>query len=115
MPVCKYAGKLFHVHWLSCLVRGYIVAKYENRTLIYSLSDLVYVSLYACLGWSSKLGFVESLQKVINCLDLNKLSLFFGRSSKLCHCHHFYQSTQNVNCLRELDSFDVVRVSVLQD
>ena len=29
----------------------------------------------------------------------------------MCHCHHFCQITQNVNCLRDLESFDVARVS----
>ena len=47
----------------------------------------------------------------MNCLDLNQLSLFFGKSSKLCHCHHFCQITQSINWLRDLESFDVVRVS----
>ena len=29
----------------------------------------------------------------------------------MCHCHHFCQITIKVNCLRDFESFDVVRVS----
>ena len=37
------------------------------------------------LRWQ-KVKFREiTYRKVVNCLDLNQLSLFFGRSSKLCH------------------------------
>ena len=74
------------------------------------MTNYIFRTCSCCkLRWQ-KVKFREiTYRKVINCLDLNQLSLFFGRSSKLCHCHNFCQITQNVNCLRDLESFDVVR------